>query len=178
MNFILDGMLGKLARWLRIMGNDTKYSSAMQDAELLRIAKQEKRILLTRDLALYHQAVAKSVEAFYVEGTKESERLAEISARFRVALAIDLEQSRCPKCNTKLATATKVEIADKVEPNTLKFYNEFWRCLNCGAVYWQGAHWTKIHATLEEAKRKTEKKKGRLADHQPLQWDVLESSVG
>lgn len=159
MNLILDGMLGKLARWLRMMGHDTKYSTTLLDAELLAIAKQEKRVLLTRDLALYKQATAKGLEAFCVEGTTEAHRLAEISARFDVALAIDLEQSRCPKCNTKLATAAKKEIADKVEQNTLKFYNEFWRCLNCSVVYWQGAHWTKIRATIEEAKQKTGQKK-------------------
>lgn len=152
-------MLGKLARWLRMMGHDTKYSTTLLDAELLAIAKQEKRVLLTRDLALYKQATAKGLEAFCVEGTTEAHRLAEISARFDVALAIDLEQSRCPKCNTKLAMAPKEEIAEKIEKNTLIHYSEFWRCLNCGAVYWQGAHWIKIRATLEEAKIKAKKKK-------------------
>jgi hypothetical protein len=151
-------MLGKLARWLRMMGHDAKYSTTLQDAELLAIAKQEKRVLLTRDLALYQQAMAKGVEAFYVGGTTEAERLSEISVQFGVGLAIDLEKSRCPKCNTKLATATKEEIADQVETNTLLHHNEFWRCPNCIAVYWQGAHWTKICATLEEAKQKMEKK--------------------
>jgi uncharacterized protein len=159
LNFILDGMLGKLTRWLRMMGHDAKYSTTLQDNELLAIAKQEKRVLLTRDLALYQQGTTKGVEAFYVEGTTEPERLAEISARFGIAIVIDLEQSRCPKCNTKLATAPKEEIAEKVEKNTLLHYSEFWRCPNCGAVYWQGAHWTKIRETLEEAKTKTEKKK-------------------
>jgi uncharacterized protein len=159
LNFIVDNMLGKLARWLRMMGHDAKYSTSLQDAELLAIAKQEKRVLLTRDLALYQQATAKGVEAFYVGGTKEAERLSEISVRFGVALAIDLEQSRCPKCNTKLNTAIKEEIVDKVKPNTLLNYSEFWRCPNCNAVYWQGAHWTKIRATLEEAKQKMDMKK-------------------
>jgi uncharacterized protein len=159
LNFILDGMLGKLARWLRMMGYDAKYSTTLQDNELLAIAKQEKRVLFTRDLALYQQASAKGVEAFYVEGTTEPDRLAEISARFGIAIVIDLEHSRCPKCNTKLAMAPKEEIAEKIEKNTLIHYSEFWRCLNCGAVYWQGAHWIKIRATLEEAKIKAKKKK-------------------
>jgi uncharacterized protein with PIN domain len=159
LNFIVDGMLGKLARWLRMMGHDAKYSTTLQDAELLALAKQEKRVLLTRDLALYQQAAAKGIDAYYVEGNTEAERLSEISARFSVPLKIDLEESRCPKCNTKLATAPKEEITEKVQKNTLLHYSEFWRCPNCGAVYWQGAHWTKIRATLEEAKEKVEKKK-------------------
>ena len=158
MKFILDGMLGKLARWLRMMGHDAKYSTDLSDFELLDIAKKENRVLLTRDLALYQHAIAKNTEAYYVEGLTESDRLAELSARFGISLTIDLKQSRCPKCNNQLTSATKEEIAEKVEKNTLLYYNEFWKCSNCGAVYWQGAHWTKINATLEEAKIKQKKK--------------------
>ncbi len=152
MNFVLDGMLGKLARWLRMMGHDVKYSTSSDDAELLIIAKQEQRVLLTRDLALYQEAAAKNIEAYYVEGTNEADRLAELSSRFGIPLVIDLERSRCPKCGTKLISVSKKDIVSKVEKNTLLYYEEFWMCPNCGSVYWQGAHWTKIRATLEEAK--------------------------
>jgi uncharacterized protein len=157
-NFILDGMLGKLARWLRMMGHDAKYSNQFNDSELLEIAKKENRVLLTRDLALYKHATAKNAETYYVEGTAESDYLSELSARFGISLTIDMTQSRCPKCNTRLISVPKGEIAEKVEKNTLLHYNEFWNCPNCGAVYWQGAHWTKINATLEEAKPNQKKK--------------------
>ena len=158
MNFVVDGMLGKLARWLRMMGHDAKYSNVANDAELLATAKMENRVLLTRDFALFEQAVAKNVGAYYVEGATEPERLADIAARFDIPLEIDLEKSRCPKCNTKLASVSKEEIAGAVEKNTLEHYNTFWKCPGCNAVYWQGAHWTKIRATLEEAKKLKEKK--------------------
>jgi len=158
-NFIVDGMLGKLARWLRMMGQDAKYSNMADDAALLATAKKENRVLLTRDFALYEQAVAKNVEAYYVEGTTEPERLANLAARFGIPLEIDLEKSRCPKCNTKLAPVPKEEIAGKVEKNTLEHYDTFWKCPGCNVVYWQGAHWTKIRVTLEEAKQKLKEKK-------------------
>jgi uncharacterized protein len=158
LNFVLDGMLGKLARWLRMMGHDTQYSTALNDSELMTTARNEKRLLLTRDLTLYQQAITKGIETYYVEGNTEPERLANLSRRFGIPLTIDLEKTRCPKCNTKLAVAPKAEIADKVEKNTLLFYNEFWNCPNCGAVYWQGAHWTQIRGTLDEAKEKLKKK--------------------
>ncbi len=153
MNFVLDGMLGKLTRWLRMMGHDSKYSTKLGDAELLSVAKNENRVLLTRDFALYQQAIAKNIQAYYVEGNTEPERLSEIASRFGIPLEMNLEISRCPKCNTKITPIAKEKIADKVEKNTLAHYNEFWLCPNCGAVYWQGAHWTKIHATLKEAKK-------------------------
>ncbi len=153
MNFVLDGMLGKLARWLRMLGHDTNYSAEMTDTELIDTAKKENRVLLTRDFALYQHAITKGIQAYYVEGKTEPERLSEIADRFDIALSINLEISRCPKCNTKIKPIAKEKIADKVEKNTLIHYNEFWVCPNCGAVYWQGAHWTKIYATLEEAKK-------------------------
>jgi len=156
-NFVVDGMLGKLTRWLRMMGHDAKYSIDLGDAELLSTAKKEKRILLTRDLELYQRAVAKGLEAYYVQGASEAERLAELARRFGIALDIDLEKSRCPRCNTKLAHVPKEEIADKVKENTLKHYDVFWSCPNCGHVYWQGAHWKKIHATLAEAEENLKK---------------------
>jgi uncharacterized protein with PIN domain len=139
------------------MGHDAQYSTA-DDTELLEIAKQEKRVLLTRDLALYQQASARGTEAYYVEGNTESERLAELAKRFGIPLEIDLKRSLCPKCNTNLINAPKEEIADQLEKNTLLHYDEFWRCPNCGAVYWQGSHWTKIRATLGEAEEKLKKK--------------------
>jgi uncharacterized protein len=158
LNFVLDGMLGKLARWLRMMGHDVKYNNNVDDAQLLTIAKTENRVLLTRDFALYQQAISRHIEAYYVEGVTEPQRLAEVARRFGIPLEIDLEKSRCPKCNTQLKPALKAEIAEKVEENTLLNYNEFWVCTNCGAVYWQGAHWTKIRATLQDAKKNLSEK--------------------
>jgi uncharacterized protein len=155
--FILDGMLGKLSRWLRMMGYDSKYSTVLTDSEMLAIAKNEDRALLTRDLALYQQAVNKGIEAAYIEGTTEPERLAQTVDQFGISLNIDMEKSRCPKCNSKIASVPKDQITDKVEKNTLTFYNDFWECPNCGAVYWQGAHWTKIRETLTQAKLKQKK---------------------
>ena len=154
MNFIIDGMLGKLARWLRMMGHDAKYSNVADDAELLATAKKENRVLLTRDFALFEQAVSKNIESYYVEGNSEPERLAEIAGRFGIPLEIDLKMSRCPKCNTKLQDVSKADIARQVEENTFEHYDVFWRCPGCGSVYWQGAHWTKIRATLEAAREK------------------------
>ena len=154
MNFIIDSMLGKLTRWLRMMGHDAKYSTTLEDAELLVIAKNEARVLLTRDLALYKRAIAKGLDVYYVEGATEAERLAELTQRFGIALVIDLEKSRCPHCNTKLNSAAKDEISVKVAQNTLKYYDVFWSCPSCGGIYWQGAHWKKIRITLEEAREK------------------------
>ncbi|MEM3578909.1 MAG: Mut7-C RNAse domain-containing protein [Candidatus Bathyarchaeia archaeon] len=152
MKFIADGMLGKLTRWLRMLGHNVKYSNKLDDAQLVAIAKKERRILLTRDLELYQQATAKGVQAFYVNGQTEAENLAKIAQKFGISLNIDMAKSRCPKCNAQVKPTRKEKVAGKIEENTYTHYNEFWECPKCGQIYWQGAHWSRIRKTLETAK--------------------------
>lgn len=152
MRFIADGMLGKLTRWLRMLGQDVKYSNKFEDEELIMKANKEHRVLLTRDSGLHLRAVAKGIAAFYVKGQTEAEKLAEIAKRFDIPLAIDLKRSRCPRCNTKIQPTPKEKLAGKVEKNTFIYYDQFWECPICSRIYWQGAHWEGINATLEKAK--------------------------
>lgn len=158
MKFIADGMLGKLTRWLRMLGHNVKYSNRLNDAQLIEIAKKERRILLTRDLELYQQATAKGVDAFYLNGVTEEERLAEMAKRFNIKLDIDMTTSRCPKCNARVKPVPKDNVKDKVEKSTFNYYSDFWECPKCGQVYWQGAHWTRIRKTLEAAKENLKRK--------------------
>ncbi|MCW3983585.1 MAG: Mut7-C RNAse domain-containing protein [Candidatus Bathyarchaeota archaeon] len=154
MKFLADGMLGKLARWLRMLGQDVSYSTQLGDNELLGLAKAEGRVLLTKDLELYKRAVTRGLEAFYVEGKTEVERLAEVTKRYSVDLAVDMDKANCPICNTPLKASPKEQLKDKLEPNTYLHYDRFWHCPNCGQVYWQGAHWKQITNTLTQAHQK------------------------
>ena len=153
MKFIADGMLGKLTRWLRMLGQDVTYSTQLEDAELMATAEKEKRVLLTRDSELYQRTLSKGIDAFYVEGRTEAKKLAELAKRFGFPLTIDLARSRCPRCNGRIQLTPKEQLAGKVEKKTFIYYNEFWKCTKCGHIYWQGAHWNGICATLEEAKK-------------------------
>lgn len=154
MKFLADGMLGKLARWLRMLGHDVLYSVQFTDRELLDLAKAEGRVLLTKDFELYKRAIARGLDSFYVQGTTESTRLAEVSKRYGLALEVDMDKSHCPVCNTPLTTASKDQLKGKLEENTYRYYDKFWQCLNCGQVYWQGAHWKQITNTLTRAREK------------------------
>jgi len=152
-------MLGKLTRWLRIMGYDVKYSTKLDDCEIIKIIEEENRILLTSDLALYQRTISKNLPAYNVKGTNETERLAEITQHFNLPVDIDLEKTRCPKCNAKLQVTNKLEILEEIKPNTLKYYTTFWKCPFCNAIYWQGAHWNNIRIRLEQIKEKIKEKK-------------------
>jgi uncharacterized protein with PIN domain len=153
--FVADGMLGKLTRWLRMLGQDVAYSAQFSDSELLELAKKENRILLTKDLELYQRGIARGLDAFYVEGKTESERLAELAKRYGLPLEIDMEKSYCPVCNTKLKATPKEQLSNALEKNTFTYYDKFWKCPNCGQIYWQGAHWKKINNTLTQAQQKS-----------------------
>jgi uncharacterized protein with PIN domain len=158
LKFLLDAMLGKLAHWLRMMGQDVTYSVHFGDVELLVLAKDEGRVLLTRDLELYRRAMSRGLESFFVEGKTESSRLAEVACRYGLPLEVDMDEMRCPLCNTPVKTASKEELKSRLQPNTYRYYNQFWSCPHCIQIYWQGTHWLEITKTLSEAKRKCKAK--------------------
>lgn len=153
MKFVVDGMLGKLARWLRIVGQDVLYSNSVTDAELEEIAKDEKRAMLTRDFELYHHAVSRGIDALYVDGLNETEMLSQVASRFGFSLVPNMAISRCPKCNGRIQPVPKERISQKVMANTLHNYDGFWECPDCGQVYWEGSHWTKILSVFREARK-------------------------
>ena len=159
MKFLADSMLGSLARWLRMLGHDVVYNVKLDDSALLELTKKENRILLTKDLELYQRAIGRDLDAFYVEGKTESERLAELAKRFGITLEIDMDKSHCPVCNTPLKSVQKEQLKDELQKNTFTYHDKFWKCPNCGQVYWQGAHWRQINNTLDHAQEKVEKLK-------------------
>jgi uncharacterized protein len=155
MRFLVDGMLGGLARWLRILGHEVRYDARATDNDLLRIAHEKDMVLLTRDRELYQRAVAKEIESALVLGEKEEERLAQVAKIFGVSLDVTMAETKCPECGSDLKETSKYEVADKVPFASLKLYNQFWECTNrnCGKVYWVGSHWRQIRQTLEQARK-------------------------
>jgi uncharacterized protein with PIN domain len=154
LRFITDGMLGKLTRWLRMLGHDVTYFRSADDEKLVELAKSEKRVLLTRDHELYQQAVARGLDVVLVEATDEAGKLADLAGRFGFMLEVDLSVSRCSKCNARIEAVPKGVVVDEIPEATSMYYDDFWKCPGCGQVYWRGAHWKRIEKTLEEAKSK------------------------
>lgn len=155
MRFVVDGMLGGLAKWLRMLGHTVAYDSKSTDNELLNKAAAEDRVLLTRDEELYRRAVAKNLPALLVTGTREEERLAQVAKSFHISLRVEMAQTKCPECGTALEQVLKKDVLDQVPTTSLKLYNEFWRCANtsCRKVYWKGSHWNRINQTLVDSEK-------------------------
>jgi len=148
---LLDGMLGKLTRWLRLFGFDAEYRRALSDEELINMAQSEQRILLTRDLDLYRRSKRSGIRALLVEGRSEAEELAEIAQYLGVELSVEQAESRCPKCDASLKHVEKKEVHNKVPPKTYEAYQDFWVCNRCGQIYWRGAHWENIERVFKKA---------------------------
>jgi len=144
--FVVDGMLGSLARWLRILGYDTDYANQRDDRELVRIARAEGRVLLTRDREL---AGRRGVYALLIESQSLDEQLAQVTSAF--PLPPGSHAARCPVCNAALVEATREEVADRAPAYVLQQHQRFLRCPGCGRIYWRGSHWENMQARLESS---------------------------
>lgn len=152
--FVADAMLGHIARWLRLLGYDTLYYKSISDWRLLRIAKDEDRILLTRDQGLYRRARRFGIRALFIEDPSVEKVLALISVRYGIALEFNKESTLCPECNTKLKYTTSItEVSARVKKEIALRYKEFWICPSCSKVYWQGTHWKTISLILDAARQ-------------------------
>jgi len=140
-------MLGRLARWLRILGYDTVYGSNRDDSDLLRIASDEVRILVTRDKNLHRRAVRQRLEAHFLEPASLYDSLDSLRNRYGIILKLETISPRCSLCNSPLHTANK-ETIKTVPISIQQRHLEFWHCPGCGKTYWQGTHWENMRTFL------------------------------
>ncbi len=141
--FVADAMLGKLARWLRILGYDTLYDVSWDDLELARIARAEGRILLTRDVPLSRR---RGIRTLLIESEHPQEQLRQVfhSLHLNDALAY----SRCPVCNGPLKSVPPDALQDRLPKFVLAQHDSFRECPRCGRIYWPGTHWEGMQAVL------------------------------
>ncbi len=144
--FVLDVHLGKLARYLRLLGFDTLYRNDYDDAELAGLASLERRILLTRDRDLLKRAVV--THGYYVRATDPRRQVEEIMDRLNLYRAIRPFQ-RCTCCNGLLATVSKHQVWERLPPETRRYVDAFWECGQCGQLYWEGSHMPHIRQFIE-----------------------------
>jgi uncharacterized protein with PIN domain len=152
-------MLGGLARWLRILGHETEYDSAIDDNRLLERSQEKDAVLLTRDEELHNRATAKGVKSVLVQGETEQVRLAQLAKTLGIFLEIDVANTRCPSCGSVLRKISKEEAVGSVPSSSLTLYEQFWKCAGtgCGKTYWVGSHWKRIRQTLADARKSSSK---------------------
>jgi hypothetical protein len=145
--FVLDVHLGRLAGYLRMLGFDTVYANRASDLELVRVAAEERRILLTRDRGvLKHSAVT---HGYWLRETDSRRQAEEVVSRFDLARLLH-PLTRCMVCNEPLREVAKAEVQGRVPQGTLQRHEEFRECAGCGRVYWEGSHSRRMRQWIEQ----------------------------
>lgn len=141
---LADAMLGKLAKWLRLLGYDTTYDPSWDDATIVRLSRAEGRVVLTRDRQL---AERRGLRALYLTSDKLAEQMAQINERLRLPPAE--AGTRCSICNAVLETVAKRDVAGRVPPYVHGTQEVFHRCPVCDRIYWPGGHWARMQPVLD-----------------------------
>lgn len=148
--FIVDNNVGKLARWLRIMGYDTVCFGGSDDRRMIDLALGTGRVLVTRDRQIMKRRVVTSgrLEAVLVEKEGWLDQLRQVIKEMdlKVAGAFTL----CLECNKPLVPRRKDEVQDQVPPYVYRTQAQFMQCPTCRRVYWQGTHWEAMRRRLGE----------------------------
>lgn len=141
--FLLDVHLGALARRMRLLGLDVAYRNDAGDDDLVTASLAQQRVLLTRDRGLLMRRALRW--AAYVHGQHCDDQIADVLERFAPPLR---PWTRCVACNGLLEEVDVADIADQLQPGTLRTYSDFVRCTSCGQPFWRGAHARRLHAAV------------------------------
>lgn len=145
--FLVDAMLGRLARWLVLLGYDAAFAggSGRSDLDLLEQARREGRVFVTRDRRVPDTA---GVLKVVIEHSSYEEQLRQLAAELALKPDPALRFSRCAACNEPLEDLPREEALPLVPPLVRTLGTPFWRCRRCGRLYWNGTHTERILETI------------------------------
>lgn len=148
--FLADCNVGRLARWLRALGYDATYHARIEDAELVRQAAAEDRVLLTRDRDLTKRRVIQTglVRAILIRDDEVTKQLRQVFGE--LGLGLEEALTRCIECNAELKPRIAARVAERVPPYVRQTQTNYSECPSCGRVYWAGTHWQRMREVLLE----------------------------
>lgn len=156
--FLADAMLGSIARKLRIFGFDTLYIAHAHDDEILRIGFSENRVILTADRELFKRIVKLGAKGVLVSCNDDVEDIAHILIKNGIRnLNLNCIGSRCTVCNGALANRTQAQVHDSLPGKVVESHKQFYPCINCGKVYWEGGHFSRIMTLAKRIESKLAK---------------------
>lgn len=155
--FIIDANVGKLARWLRMMGYDALFFDEQDDGQMVKIALAEGRTVVTRDTGFMQRRAVTSgrLRALLLEDTEPEKQMQAIIR----TLQLDREFrpfSRCLECNTELRSREKTDVAQLVPLRVYEKQEQYMACPLCGRIYWRGTHWQAMKKKLYDFSRPPE----------------------
>jgi uncharacterized protein with PIN domain len=142
MKFIADAMLGRLARWLRLLGFDTLYYPDISDQRLLKLAVRHGRLILTRDSHF------RGKDCLMIDSDHVAEQVSQVIRDLRLEIP---GEGRCANCNGALEdVSAREEVRDLVPEHVYIAHSRFQLCSGCGNVYWEGAQYRRLRAMRRE----------------------------
>lgn len=156
--FVLDVHLGTLARNLRLLGFDTRWAGdtgtngepgELDDAALVQVSSDERRVLLTRDRGLLMRA--KVTHGACLHSEDPFEQTVEVVRRYDLAGSI-APFTRCLTCNGRLVRVDKHAVLHRLPRRTRREHDRFVRCTSCGQVYWPGSHHGRLREVVERVR--------------------------
>lgn len=140
-SFFVDAMLGNIARKLRLLGYDSRYFSDIDDEKLIESAREEKRIVISKDEELIRRVQKLGIRSVLITKEDEVEQFFEIINVVNLKrIQINGDTARCPKCNSLTEVVDKDMIMKKIPHGVLKSNDKFWKCECCNKIYWEGTH--------------------------------------
>jgi uncharacterized protein len=150
--FVADVHLGTLARFLRLLGFDTRYDNGLDDAELAAITSGEKRILLTRDVGLLKRKTV--VRGQWLRSRDPEQQVAEVVGALHLKRALR-PFTRCMTCNGGLVAIARDEVDSLVPPRVYRRFRSFKQCSDCQRVYWRGTHFLRLRSLVKKVRSTT-----------------------
>lgn len=141
--FVADSMLGTLAKWLRILGYDTAYDPGLDDAQIVRQARAEGRVVLSRDTALVRR---KGLRSLLIGSEVLEKQITQVLEGY--GLKADKAFSRCPVCNSMLEDVPRSDTWGQVPPFVSATQERFSLCPDCNHFYWRGTHWRSMQEKI------------------------------
>lgn len=148
--FIVDANVGKLARWLRMLGYDTMYFNDIDDGELVKLGLLQKRVIVTRDTQIMLRRVVTDgrARAVLITDDDPKDQFRFLAKEFK--LGRTRQFTRCLECNQVLVHRDRDEVRELVPPYVFKTQTQYYQCPECERVYWRATHWQHMSRELDD----------------------------
>jgi len=148
MKFIVDRMLGRLAKELRMLGYDTVFYRGDNAYQMIKLAREEDRVILTRNTKLIPKRSEDRLVRIMEDKTPL--QLKELIQKKVISLYEENLFSRCLLCNILLDKIPREEAKGKVPDFIFYQQKEFSRCPRCLRIYWRGSHQENMQKKVKE----------------------------
>lgn len=150
LKFIVDQNVGRLVKWLRIMGYDTIFFNGSNDSRMIATALAEGRVILTRDTQIMRRRVVTRglLKAILIQSDDPEQQMLQVIE----TLNLDCNFrpfALCLECNEYLVERSKEEVKNRVPPYVFKTQEQYMQCPSCRRIYWRGTHWQAMTKRLE-----------------------------